>query len=134
MVELNQWCSQLSSYLKQGYRGTPPQTGISMHLPPLMHASWVQALEAKNPDDKSLDELIEFMQEEGKLRMPVHQRRLQLLKTKRNQTRHSDFIFQIGKLMSVAEFSDMTEDQMVIHLFVETADATMLKIGLEILA
>ena len=36
--------------------------------------------------------------------------------------------------MSVAEFSSMTEDQMIIHLFVESADAVMSKIGLEILA
>ena len=134
MVELNQWCTQLSNYINAGYRGNPPNRGVFMHLPPMMHPSWVQALEAKNPNEHSVDDLIEFLKVEGKLRMPVHQRRLQLLKVKRGSTRHSDFIFQIGKLMSVAEFTGMSEDQMLIHLFVESADPVMSKIGLEILA
>ena len=36
--------------------------------------------------------------------------------------------------MSVAEFSDMSADEMVIHLFAETADVVMSKLALEILA
>ena len=66
--------------------------------------------------------------------MPVHQRRLQLLKARRNQTRHTEFIFQLEKLMSVAEFDKMTPDEMIIHLFAETADSTMSKIALETLS
>ena len=41
MVELNQWCIQLSNYINTGYRGSPPEKWIFMHLPPLMHPSWV---------------------------------------------------------------------------------------------
>jgi hypothetical protein len=37
-------------------------------------------------------------------------------------------------LMSVAEFGDMSADEMVIHLFAETADNVMSKLALEILA
>ena len=134
MIEINQWCSQLNNYLNMGYRGNPPTTGISMHLAPLMHSSWIQALESKNLEEKTLGELTAIIKEEGKLRMPVHQRRLQLLKAKRNQTRHTEFIFQLEKLMSVAEFDKMSSDEMVIHLFAETANSTMSKIGLEIIS
>ena len=130
MIEINQWCSQLVNYLNMGYSGNPPATGVSLHLAPLMHSSWIQALESKNLGEKSLGELTEIIKEEGKLRMPVHQRRLQLLKAKRNQTRHTEFIFQLEKLMSVAEFEKMTSDKMVLHLFAETADSTMSKLAL----
>ena len=63
-----------------GYRSNPIQTGIYMHLGPLMHESWSTALDAKDPDDKSLDQIAELIREERKLRMPQHQRRLKLLK------------------------------------------------------
>ena len=36
--------------------------------------------------------------------------------------------------MSVAEFKEMSADEFIIHLFAETADATMAKIALEILS
>ena len=66
--------------------------------------------------------------------MPVHQRRIQLMKAKRNQARHTEFIFTLEKLISVAEFEDMTKEQMVLHLFAETADSTMSKLALDILS
>ena len=134
MIEINHWCSQLTNYLKMGYRGNLPKKGISLHLAPLMHASWIQALDAKKLEELPLEEITEIIKEEGKLRMPVHQRRLQLLKARRNQTRHTEFIFQLEKLMSVAEFTTMTQDEMLIHIFAETADPTMSRIALEVLA
>ena len=70
---------------------------------------------------------------EGKLRVPRHQRRLQLLKAKRSNDTHSDFLYNLESLMSVAEFNEISEDKMIIHLFCGTADQTMSKIALEIL-
>ena len=39
---------------------------------------------------------------------PVHQRRMQLLKEKRNQIKHTEFLIQLENLMSVAEIEKMT--------------------------
>ena len=36
--------------------------------------------------------------------------------------------------MSVAEFEKMTSDEMILHLFAETADSTMSRLALEILS
>ena len=66
--------------------------------------------------------------------MSRHQRRLQVLKVKRGNERHSDFLYTIENLMSIAEFNTMTLDEMIIHLFAETADNTMSRLVLEILA
>jgi hypothetical protein len=134
MVDINQWCSQLENYLNMGYSRNPPETGVSVHLGPLMHSSWIQAFESQNLGEKSLAEIIEIVKKEGRMRMPVHQRRIQLMKAKRNQARHTEFIFTLEKLISVAEFEDMTKEQMVIHLFAETADSTMSKLALDILS
>ena len=132
MVEINLFCEQFTNYLNMGYRGNPPTTGISLHLSPLMHSSWMQALTPKGLTDKNLGQLVSIIQEEGRLRTPVHQRRLQLFKAKRQQTRHTEYIFMLEKLMSVAEFEDLTADEMLIHLFADTAEITMSRIALVI--
>ena len=63
----------------------------------------------------------------------VYQKRTELLTVKRNQIKHTEFLIQLENLMSVAEFENMTSDELIIHIFTETADATMSKIGIEIL-
>ena len=73
--------------------------------------------------------MIELIKEEGKLRMPRHLRRLELLKVKRGNERHSDLFYTIENLMRVGEFDTMTLDEMIIHLFAERADNTMSRLA-----
>ena len=40
----------------------------------------------------------------------------------------------LEKLMSVSEFENLTADEMLIHLFADTADTTMSRIALDILS
>ena len=108
MVDINEFCNQFRNYMSMGYKGKPPNAGISMHLSTLMHPSWTQALQSKNLEEKSLLEIVSLIQEKGRLRTPVPQRRLQLFKARRNQTRHTEYIFQLEKLMSVADFQNMS--------------------------
>ena len=56
-----------------------------------------------------------------------HQRRLQLLKAKRGNERHREYLYKLENLMSVAEFDVMTVDKMAIHLSAETEDRTELR-------
>ena len=56
-----------------------------MHLSSLLHKSRSTALEAKDPDNKCLEDLAELVREEGRLMMPRHQRRMNLIKAKRGQ-------------------------------------------------
>ena len=69
-----------------------------------------------------------------KLRMPRHQRRIQLLKAKRGSKKHSDFLDKFVNLLSVMEFDSMTGNEMVIYLFVECADSQMVRLALDLLA
>ena len=134
MVDINVFCKQFRDYMNMGYKGKPPTTGISMHLSPFVHSSWMQALQSNKMEERDLEEIVSLIQEEGKLRTPVHQRRLQLFKARRQQSRHTEYIFMLEKLMSVADFDNMTADQLLIHIFADTADATMSRIALDILA
>ena len=70
------------NYINMGYRKSPTQKGLSTHPVPLMHVSWLQSIDDKDPRNKNLEQLVDLIKEEGKLRIPRHQRRLQLLKAK----------------------------------------------------
>ena len=76
MIEVNHWIKQLTNYINMGCRSNPPQIGIFMHLGPLMHHSWISALEDKDSETKNLELIAELIREERKLRMPHHQRRI----------------------------------------------------------
>ena len=76
MVEVYHWIKQLSNSINMGYRSSPPQTDIFIHLGPLMHDSWISALEDKDSETKNLELIAELIPEKGKLRMPRHQRRI----------------------------------------------------------
>jgi len=61
-----------------------------MNLSPLLHQIWNSALDSKNPEDKSLEELTELVKNEAKLRMPQHQRRMSLVQSQGGSERHND--------------------------------------------
>ena len=83
MIEVITWIRLITHYIKTGYRHNPPKKGVYMHLSPLLHQIWNSALDSKNPEDKSLEELTELVRDEAKLSMPKHQMRMNLIQTKR---------------------------------------------------
>ena len=52
LIEINQWIEQFQNYVRMGYHKHPPATGVSMHLDPLLHYSWLQSLENKDIKNK----------------------------------------------------------------------------------
>ena len=63
----------------------------------------------------------------------IYQNRMQLLKTKESQIKHTEYLNQLENLMGIAKFENMTSDEMIIHIFIENPDSTMSKIGIKIL-
>ena len=69
----------------------------------------------------------------GKLSKSRHKRRLELLKAKKGSEKHIGFLDKLGRLLSVAEFDSITGDEMVIHLFAESADTQMARLVMDML-
>ena len=82
LIEVNMWLKQINQYIKAVYRNNQPATSVYMHLSPLLHQRWKSALDSKNPEVKSLKELLELVREEAILWMPRHQRRMNLIQMK----------------------------------------------------
>ena len=87
----------------------------------------------KDLDSKSLKALTELLRDETRLRMLGHQRRMDLIKAKRGQYKHIDYLDKLGSLFSVVEFEELTGDEYQIHLFFETAVPQMVKTAKELL-
>ena len=65
------------------------------------------------------------MRDKAKLRPLRHQRRMNLIQTKRGQEKHSDYLDKLIDLFSVAEYEQMSGDEFQIQLFIESADPQM---------
>ena len=125
LIEVNNWLKQIKHYIKADYRNNPPARGVYMYLSPLLHKSWSLVLECRDRDEKSLEEPSELVRDEAKLEMLHHQRRMNLIQTKREQDRHSDYLNKLSNLFSVGEYEAMSRGEFQIHLFIESADSQM---------
>ena len=96
LIEVNTWIYQVTRYIKVCNKHSPPKKGVYMPLSPLLHQIWISALDSKNLEDKSLEELTELVRDEAKLRMPKHQRRMSSIQTKWGSEIHSDFLEKVS--------------------------------------
>ena len=49
MIEVNHWIEQFINQIIMGYRNCPPQREVSVYLGPLIHLSWPQSIDDKDP-------------------------------------------------------------------------------------
>ena len=103
-----------------------------MQLQPLVNEVWFKSLLHQGVKEKDLQGVIDLILEESSGRNPLHQRRIDLLRVKK-EGNHSDFLFALEEHMSLVEFNDMTKDSFLKHLFLEQADEHMAKMATEIL-
>ena len=86
-------------------------------------------------NEKDLEALCTLLLDEGKSRMPNHQRHMQFLKAKKaSNERNGEWIERLRTLLEVAEVENITADELGIHVFTESVDPTMTKLAVEELA
>ena len=101
----------------------------------MCHDLSATSLDRKNPAEKDLDALCKLLPEEGKHRVPKHQRWMELLKAKMaGRERNIDFLERVHKMIEVAEVESITPDELGIHIFAESVDPTMAKLELDVLS
>ena len=54
-----------------------------MQMRPILDRSWAIALDSQDANEKDLETLCHMLMDEGKSRMPLHQRRMQFLKAEK---------------------------------------------------
>ena len=82
-IEIMSFIDGAEQYLKTRYRGQVPEEGCSVHLANLINPQWLQALERKGIRKKDLKGVLDLIKEEGELMHPKHQRRMKVLREKR---------------------------------------------------
>ena len=92
----------------------------------------MESLRQKGVETKTLPQILTLIKEESAEKNPVHQRILQLLRTKKTGN-HSDFLFQLEQAISLIEFEDLTKESLLTHLFLEQADEVMSRMAQDIL-
>ena len=67
LLEVKTWTRQAGQYITADYKSSPPKKGIFRYMSPLLHQTWISALECKDPDNRNLEELLKAIEEEAKL-------------------------------------------------------------------
>lgn len=118
-----------------GFQGDPMIPAIPIQLQPLVEATWWQSLIQRGiNDNKTLDQVIRIVVEESEARNPLHQRRIELLRVKKSDSAHSDFLYKLEQFAELIDFNSLTLDGLISHLFLEQCDMDMGRICQEILA
>ena len=133
-LEVTKFVEAMKTYIRVGFRGAVPEKGVWVYIVPFLAASWWASLKAKGAQDMSLDDILKELLEESSLLCPVHQRRIEFLKEKRNNCSHSDFLRRIEERVELIEFQTLTKESLVCHIFLEEADFEMQKIATQLLA
>ena len=101
-------------------------------MTPILEKSWAISLDSLEPNKVDLETLCNMLMDEGKSRMPLHQRRIQFMKARRAPNeKHGEWIKRLRTLAEVAELENITLDEFGIHIFMESADQTMSKLTLD---
>ena len=133
LLKVKHWIQQAKNYIEAGYKDSPPEKGVYKYLLQLLHHTWAKSLDKSDPYNRTLKELTDALENEAKRGDPKHSRRLKLLQIRRGSDAHSDFVDKLREAASVIEFSKMSLDEFIIHLFIRDADPTMAKMAQEIL-
>ena len=133
-LEVKKFVEAMRTYIKVGFRGAVPEKGVWVYIVPFLAASWWSSLKAKGAQDMSLDDILQELLQESALLCPVHQRRIEFLKEKRNNCSHSDFLRRIEERVELIDFQSLTKQSLVCHIFLEEADFEMQKIATQLLA
>ena len=121
-LEVTKFVEAMKTYIKVGFRGAVPEKGVWVYIVPFLATSWWASLKAKGAQNMSLDEILKELLQESSLLCPVHQRRIEFLKEKRNNCSHSDFLRRIEERVELIEFQTLTKESLVCHIFLEEAD------------
>ena len=134
-LDVRHFTAQFQSYILDGFQGEPMIKSIPIQLQPLVEATWWQSLVQRGiQDNKTLEQVTDIIAEESEARNPIHQRRIELLRVKKADSTHSDFLYKLEQYAELSEFSSLTLDGLISHLFLEQSDQEMGRICQEILA
>ena len=72
--------------------------------------------------------------DESALLRPVHQRKIEFLKEKRNNSCHTDFLQRLEERIELIKFETLTKESLLSHIFLEESDYEIQRITTKLLA
>ena len=91
-------------------------------------------MKSRGVQDQSLEENLRALIDESSLLCPVHQRRIEFLKERRNSSSHLELLQRLEERVELMEFESLRKQSLLSHLFIEDSDYEMTKITTKLLA
>ena len=103
-LEVMKFTQCLIKYIQTGFRGPHPESNIYIYISPFISATWRASLENRNVRAKNLEAIIADILDKISIRYPIHGRRMDLLRLKRNTASHSDFLIKLDEILELVEY------------------------------
>ena len=133
LLEVKEFIMEFKNYIQSGYNiGEVIPAGHYVQMRNILEQSWIERLDRKDAIKKDLKELCDLLHEESEKKYPKHQRRINLLKMKKQQTEsNTDFLRRVRRNLEVAEIKTMTEEELGMHIFIESSDQILGKLAID---
>ena len=91
-------------------------------------------MKSRGVQEQSLEQILQALMEESTLLCPVHQHRIEFLKERRGNSKHSEFLQRLKEKVELIEFETLTKQSLVSHRFMKDSAYEITRITIEILA
>ena len=124
LLEVKDFIIEFSNYIQSGYNpGETVAVGHYVQMRNILEHGWIERLDRRKAMEKGLKELCDLLHEEAEKKYPKHQRRINLLKMKKQQTESTtDFLRRVRRNLEVTEIKTMTEEELGMHIFIESSE------------
>ena len=133
LLEVKDFIMEFKNYIQSGYNmGEAIPAGHYVQMRNVLEHSWIERLDRRDAMKKDLIELCDLLHEEAEKKYPKHQRRINLLKMRKQQNESStEFLRRVRRNLEVAEIKTMTEEELGMHIFIESSDQIIGKLAID---
>ena len=116
-----------------GYGGEDriPREMICIQLQPFISAGWWSMMLEKEVKTRDMEGVRQIIMEVAAVHTTLHDRRLDFLRSKKENQTHSDFLRHLEEKIDLCDFNNWSRDQMVTTLFLTFCDVEMGKVVTE---
>ena len=92
---------------------------VWIYVTPFLASSWWASMKSSGVQDKALEKILQALLDKIALLCPVHQRRIEFLKEKRNNSSLRDFLQRLEERIELKEFETLTKESLLSPIFLE---------------
>ena len=118
-LEVSKFVEFMKTFITAGFCGVVPPKLVWIYVTPFLASSWWGSMKSSGVQDKALEKILQALIDKIALLCPVHQRRIEFIKEKRNNSSLRDFLQRLEERIELIEFETLTKESLLSPIFLE---------------